>query len=598
MCGIGGYFLRSGGSAPADTLDRIEAALAHRGPDGSGRFTDSHVGFVHTRLSIVDLAKGAQPFIAPAEDGGKVLIANGEIYNHAALRQAHCSGYDFRSNSDCETLLALWARQGTSALRQLRGMYAAAFYDPGTAEGVLIRDPFGIKPLYVCETANGLFFASEIAALRAIGLADTDPDRLHAACIIDRQFAPDDIAGFPAIRRVAPGEMLIIRNGQIAGAIIDTPLEAGKPDPIVATLDGFEAQLHDSVEAHLMADVPVGLFFSGGVDSSAILASLADLRSRDGHAEPILTYTVRFDGGVEDGTELAASLATAEGAQFVDVPYGKTDFLADLGKTALACDDAVADYAILPTLHLARRAARDVKVVLSGEGGDEFFAGYGRYRAGLRPFGAKFPTRAGPALRTGLFDRDVARRLARRYELAGATMPGFLHRLADRPAALAALQRHDIHDWLPNDLLIKLDRCLMRHGLEGRTPFIDRRLSTYGFHLPLAAKIGPGGGKHLVKSWLERRLPACMPFARKRGFTVPVGGWIAEESRALAPLVAAQDGVAGLIGPDRARAVIESADGRNGLLAWRLLFYAVWHQIHCRGVSAEQPVADILATRG
>ena len=598
MCGIGGYFLRPGGSAPAHALDRIEAALAHRGPDGSGRFIDDHAGLVHTRLSIVDLARGAQPFIAPEEDGGKVLIANSEIYNHAALRQLYCGDYEFRSNSDCETLLALWARQGATVLRELRGMYAAAFYDPGTAEGLLIRDPFGIKPLYVCETTNGLFFASEIAALRAIGLADTNPGQLHAACIIDRQFAPDDIAAFPAIRRVAPGEMLIIRKGQIAEIIVDTPLESNRPDPIEATLDGFEAQLHNSVEAHLMADVPVGLFFSGGVDSSAILASLADLRARDGHSEPILTYTVRFDGSADDGTARAASLAAAEGAEFVDVPYAKTDFLADVGRAALACDDAVADYAILPTLHLARRAARDVKVVLSGEGGDEFFAGYGRYRAGLRPFGAKFPTRPGPALRTGLFGPDVARQLTTHYERAGAGMPGWLRRLADRPGALATLQRHDIHDWLPNDLLIKLDRCLMRHGLEGRTPFIDRRLSTYGFHLPLAAKIGPGGGKHLVKSWLERRLPACMPFARKRGFTVPVGGWIAEESRALAPLVAAQDGVAGLIGSDRARAVIESADGRNGLLAWRMLFYAVWHQIHCRGVSAEQPVADILATRG
>ena len=142
----------------------------------------------------------------------------------------------------------------------------------------------------------------------------------------------------------------------------------------------------------------------------------------------------------------------------------------------------------------------------------------------------------------------------------------------------------------------------MRHGLEGRTPFIDRQLSPFGFHLPVAAKIGHGGGKHLVKSWLAERLPACRPFARKRGFTVPVGGWIAEESRTLAPLVAAQEGVAGLISAGAARAVIDSADGRGngrgGLLAWRLLFYALWHQIHCRGVDAEQPVAEILAARG
>ena len=615
MCGIGGYFLRPGAAAPDAALDRMERALAHRGPDGSGRYTDRHVGFIHTRLSIVDLAHGAQPFIAPADDGGKVLIANGEIYNHAALRQSHCSGYAFTSHSDCETVLALWARHGHAALTHLRGMYAAALYDPGSDEGLLIRDPFGIKPLYVCETSQGLFFASEIAALRAIGLAETmtdgaapsqsRADPLHAACIIDRQFAPDDLPAFPAIRRVAPGEMLVIRGGRIAEALHDAPLATGAPAHSTASMDAFEAQLHDSVAAHLMADVPLGLFFSGGVDSSAILAALADLRDRDGHAEPILTYTVRFDRGDDDETGAAASLAAAEGADFVDVPYGKADFLADAGLAALACDDAVADYAILPTLHLARRAARDVKVVLSGEGGDEFFAGYGRYRAGLRAIGAKFPTRPGPALRAGLFGDDVARRLAARYELAGSAMPGVLQRLADRRGALAALQRHDIEDWLPNDLLIKLDRCLMRHGLEGRTPFIDRRMSPYGFHLPVTAKIGRGGGKHLVKSWLAERMPACQPFARKRGFTVPVGAWIAEESGTLAPLVAAQQGVAELMPADAARAVITAADGhgnsrgngRGGLLAWRLLFYALWHQIHCCGVSAEQPLADILATR-
>ncbi|MEC8641690.1 MAG: asparagine synthase (glutamine-hydrolyzing) [Pseudomonadota bacterium] len=606
MCGIGGYFLRPGAIAPADALDRMERALGHRGPDGSGRFTNSRAGFVHTRLSIVDLAKGAQPFIAPAGEGGQVLIANGEIYNHAALRQSHCGGYEFTSNSDCETVLALWARHGHAALTQLRGMYAAALHDPGSGEGLLIRDAFGIKPLYVCETAHGLFFASEITALRAIGLAETAPERaapdpLHAACIIDRQFAPDDLPAFPAIRRVAPGAMLVIRDGQIADTLVDAPLEASFADPATPTTGAFEMQLHDSVEAHLMADVPLGLFFSGGVDSSAILAALADLRSRDGHAETILTYTVRFDHGSDDETAMAAALAADEGADFVDVPYGKADFLADAGLAALACDDAVADYAILPTLHLARRAARDVKVVLSGEGGDEFFAGYGRYRAGLRAIGAKFPTRPGPALRADLFDNDVTRRLAARYGRADAAMPGVLQRLADRRGALAALQRHDIDDWLPNDLLIKLDRCLMRHGLEGRTPFIDRRLSPFGFHLPVAAKIRTGGGKHLVKSWLAERMPACRPFARKRGFTVPVGGWIAEESGTLAPLVATQDGVAELMRADAARAVISSADGhghgRGGLLAWRLLFYALWHQIHCRGVSAEQPLAEILAAR-
>ena len=291
--------------------------------------------------------------MAPPEDGGKVLAANGEIYNHAALRASHCAGYGFTSNSDCETVLALWARHGTAAFGELRGMYAAALWDPHSREGVLVRDPFGIKPLYIAETAEGILFASEIAALRAAigGTGETDP--VHAACIIDRQYAPDDLPPFAGIRRVAPGETLIIRDGRIAGTSSDRPLDDLDHAGDAAE---FPARLHDSVEAHLMADVPLGLFFSGGVDSSAILAALADLRARDGHADPILSYTVRFDTEADDETALAASLAADEGAEFIDVPYGRDDFLADAGLAALACDDPVADYAILPTSHLARRA--------------------------------------------------------------------------------------------------------------------------------------------------------------------------------------------------------------------------------------------------
>ena len=597
MCGIGGYFLRPGRTAPEGTLDRIQAALAHRGPDGSGRYTDRLAGLVHTRLSIVDLANGAQPFIAPDEDGGKVLIANGEIYNHSALRHSHCQGYRFTSASDCETMLALWARHGTESLFRLRGMYAAALYDPTGGEAVLLRDPFGIKPLYISETEDGVFFASEQAALRAAGIGVCDPDPLHAACIIDRQFAPDDLPAFAGIRRLAPGEIVVIRDGRIAESRRDTPLDSAVAGEI-SDPSAFQSHLHDSVDAHLMADVPLGLFFSGGVDSTAILAAMSDLRRRDGSAAPILTYTVRFDRGSDDETMVARGIATDEGAEFVDVPYGKADFLMDAGLAALACDDAAADYAILPTLHLARRAAEDVKVALSGEGGDEFFAGYGRYRAGLRTIGAKFPIRPGAAIRNSVLHGNLISQLMARYRSGATRMPGLITRLTDRDAALAALQRHDIDDWLPNDLLIKLDRCLMRHGLEGRTPFVDRMMSVYGFRLAHKAKIGSRGGKHIVKSWLETRLPASRPFARKRGFTVPVGDWIAEEAAQLAPLVAAQPGVETVMTPDQAQTVIRNAGGRGGLLAWRVLFYALWHQVHVCGIDPHQPLAEILAARG
>ena len=602
MCGIGGYFLKPGQTIAAGLLDKIETSMAHRGPDGSGRFIDENVGFIHTRLSIIDVAGGAQPFVNKDEGATKVGMVNGEIYNHAALRRDLASDHAFQSQSDCETLFAIWSRYGPEIVTRLRGMYAAAMYDSMRHEGILVRDPFGIKPLYYCEDSRGLFFASEPAALRAIGISSQTPDRLHAACIIDRQYAPNDLPAFPTIKRVVPGETLVIRHGEIVARHRDTPLErlpdADSQRDMSPTTAAFAAHLHDSVSAHLMSDVPLGLFFSGGVDSSAILASMANLRQSNGSSasDPLMTYTVRFDRGSDDETGQAAALAAAAGADFVDVPYGKADFWRDAGMAALACDDAVADYAILPTLHLARRAANDVKVVLSGEGGDEFFAGYGRYRAGMRRIGAKFPTRPGAALAGGILPSDLAQRLRNLYKQADSHMPGLQDRWFNRTAALNNLQQHDIDDWLPNDLLIKLDRCLMRHGVEGRTPFVDRHMSHYGFQLPPHAKIGKAGGKHLVKQWVNDVMPAAQPFAKKRGFTVPVGAWIADDAQILAPLVAAQPGISALLGANDVHSIFHSANGRGGLLAWRILFYALWHQIHYCGVAADQPLDAVLAS--
>lgn len=598
MCGIGGYFLKPGVVMPSGTLDHIEASLAHRGPDGSGRYTETQVGFVHTRLSIIDVAKGAQPFVLQNGGSAKVLLANGEIYNHAMLRRELAGDFAFQSQSDCETLFAIWAQHGDAIFSRLRGMYAAAMYDSARHEGLLIRDPFGIKPLYYCEDDRGVFFASEPAALRAIGIGDDTPNRLHAACIIDRQFAPDQLRAFPDIKRVAPGEIITIKDGAISARHRDQPLTEHHPIDNADNISTFASHMHDSVAAHLMSDVPLGLFFSGGVDSSAILASMAALGTANGKLpnEKLLTYTVRFDRGADDETALAAALAAAAGATFIDVPYGKADFWQCAGMAALASDDAVADYAILPTLHLAKRAARDVKVILSGEGGDEFFAGYGRYRAGMRRFAPKFPTRPGAALRGKILPADIDQQLRSFYLQANEHMPGLKDRLFNRDSALNHLQKHDIDDWLPNDLLIKLDRCLMRHGIEGRTPFVDRYMSSYGFALPARAKIGKAGGKLLVKQWLDGVMPAAKPFAKKRGFTVPVGTWIAEEAERLAPLVAAQPGIANLLAAGDVQKIFSAANGRGGLLAWRILFYALWHQIHCCGAAADQPLDEILVS--
>ncbi|MEC7208119.1 MAG: asparagine synthase (glutamine-hydrolyzing) [Pseudomonadota bacterium] len=600
MCGIAGYFLKPGAEPLPDCLDIMQARLTHRGPDGRDTTRLGRAGFTQTRLAIIDLAGGRQPFVADQPEGRAMLVANGEIYNHEGLRGELETAFTFQSRSDCEVLLPLWLTRPQDLLSAPRGMFAAALYDERSDEGCLMRDPFGIKPLFYCAHDTGLYFASETAALRAIGLGSEAPDRLAAAYVLDKQFAPHPVAPFAGIQKLAAGEQLNIQNGRITGRSRHSPLDqtGHLSEPAGPDNTSPDSQIMDSVDAHQMSDVPFGLFLSGGVDSSVLLASMARLR-QDGqiaeHTPKLLAYTARFDSEqVADETELARLLARQTGAAFIDVVYDRNRFFAECGRAVEAMDEPVADYAILPSFALARRARQEVKVVLSGEGGDEFFAGYGRYRAGLRLFGAKWPNRAGPALTSGLLRADVARGLRTSLEAQTDRLPSFADRLTDKNSALNQLQRYDIDSWLPDNLLVKLDRCLMRNGLEGRTPFIDKHLSVYGFHLPFGQKMKGRQGKYALKAWLSDHLPESRPFVRKRGFTVPVGQWIAADAGRLAASLQRLEGLAEVIHSDQIGPLFAAADGKAALLAWRVLFYGLWHQIHVRGVAADQPVLEIL----
>lgn len=602
MCGIAGYFLKPAATAPAGLLDRFAGLMTHRGPDGTASKIIGSAGFVHTRLAIVDLAGGQQPF---AEDQ-KMAMANGEIYNHQALRGQMEPAERPDSLSDCAVILPLFSRHGSPFVEQLRGMYALAAYDGRTDRGILGRDAFGIKPLYYLETQSGIYFASEPGVLRKAGLAAANMDPLRAALLLDQQYYSGAEMICSPIKRLLPGEVLEIANGQIAGRFFDRPLEAGpaqNSDP--AELD---ARLQESVAAHQMADVPFGMFLSGGIDSSILLALMTRLNPSPETA-PLLAYTARFpDAPVPDETGLARQLADQCGADFIDCPYGKADFFADAGLAVAACDDPAADYAILPSLHLARRAARDVKVILSGEGGDEFFAGYGRYRRRLSLWPSAPRPRPGVALKAGLLRAGLASQLQGHLSQLAAQpglAAGFGVRLLDRDRALRQIQRADIDSWLPDNLLIKLDRCLMRASVEGRTPFIDRQLSVWGYHLPARAKLRGRHGKYLLQGWLAEHLPAARPFQRKRGFSVPAGYWVASEAARLAPLLESLPLLGSLVAPGSVAAVLEAgrkagdnpAGARGGLLAWRLLFLGLWEQIHLNQVDPEQPVWDILAAR-
>lgn len=583
MCGIAGLVLKPGETPPPGVLDALTRALAHRGPDGAGHHVAGPVALAHTRLAIIDLATGDQPLFA----GPAALVGNGEVYNYRELRsenQLACA-----TQSDCEPPLHLFRRDGAAFAQALRGMYALAIHDRARRQVVLARDPFGIKPLYVAEIANGIAFASEPQALIAAGLIQP---RLRAAArteLLQLQFTTGAETVFEGVRRVLPGETITLADGAIVERQHCAALPGGGPETITEddALQRLDTALQDSVDLHQRSDVPYGMFLSGGTDSAAVLAMMARLNER-----PVLAFTAGFDvPGAADEREAAARAARAAGAEHVTLTVTHDMVWRDLPKIVAAMDDPAADYAIIPTWFLARAARERVKVVLSGEGGDEIFGGYGRYRSAMRPWWL-----GGKALRAhGAFDRlDVLREAPRGWrdgiaaaETTAAT-PG--------RTRLQAAQALDVADWLPNDLLIKLDRCLMAHGVEGRTPFLDKAVAAAGFRLPDAMKVRNGAGKYLLRAWLARHFPASEPFRPKQGFTVPIGAWIADAADRLAPLVAARPCVAEIAKPDRILPLFRAAGSkRAGFAAWNLLFFALWHRRHVEGSAASGDVFETLA---
>ena len=588
MCGIAGLMTASG-EPPAAALAAMEGALRHRGPDGDGHYRAGDVGMVQTRLAIIDLATGDQPLYEPA---GAALVANGEIYNYIELRKEFPAAV-FATASDCELPLHLYRRFGLDFTRHLRGMYAIALHDPGAGRLVLARDPFGIKPLYYAETPAGLAFASEPQALIRGGFAKAALNPQARNELLQLQFSTGRETIFAGISRVLPGETVVAAKGRIVERRRIEALPAGAPrsQNEDEALTAFDRAFTDSVTVHQRADVPYGMFLSGGIDSSAVLAMMARLNER-----PVKAFTVGFPGTEpEDERAAARAVAHALGAEHVEVEFHDTDFWSSLPAIARALDDPAADYAILPTYKLAATAkAAGLKVILSGEGGDELFAGYGRYRSLMRPLwrGGKLLRGKGNLDRLGILRDPLAgwRDGIQAAELAAA---------AAGRSRLQVAQATDCADWLPNDLLIKLDRCLMAFGVEGRTPFLDRAVANVAFRLPDELKVKKGLGKWLLRRWVESRVPAAQAMAKKRGFTVPVGEWIARRGAELGPLVAAQPGVAEICEPGAvAKLFLKAAEKREGFAAWTLLFYALWHRIHIEGAKAEGDVFTALAARG
>ena len=561
MCGIAGQL--GGEDAAAEPMIR---ALAHRGPDGVRVESLAGAAFAHARLSIIDLEGGWQPLHA----AGGTVIGNGEIYNYVELARNHGLERELSTGSDFEPLLHLYAREGEAAFTRLRGMYAFCLVG-GDGRAWLARDPFGIKPLYIMEHAGGLAFASEPRAFFAAGLMQKVLDETAARELLDLNYVVGERSILQGLRRLAPGEVVEVRDGRIVSSHRRAALPR-KPVPAPADerqlLDRLDAVLEDSVRVHQRSDVPYGVFLSGGIDSAAIATLMARLNER-----PVTAFTCGFDApGAADERAQAEAVARALDLDWRETTFGEADFWRILPEVAWALDDPTADYATLPTYRLAEAAKDTLTVVLTGEGGDELFGGYGRYRRALRPklFGGRPAEPRGARPETLAAWREAAR----------------------PPEGLSPLQEaqwSDVVTWLPNDLLLKLDRCLMAHGLEGRTPFLDPEVAAFAWGLPDRFKVRGGYGKWILRRWLERACPAAAPWAKKQGFTVPVEAWIAPRAGDLARRICDVEAVRRLA-PDAAAVMREGPAGRR----WPLLFFAIWARTHLEGASAPDALESLL----
>jgi asparagine synthase (glutamine-hydrolysing) len=404
MCGIAGVL---GGTATPQPMIR---ALSHRGPDGARLETVAGARLAHARLSIIDLECGWQPLHA----AGCTVVGNGEIYNYLELTRDFALSDALATGSDFEPLLHLFAREGEAAFDRLRGMYALCLIGPD-GRAWLARDPFGIKPLYILEHDGGLAFASEPRAFLAAGMLRPVLDEEAARELLALNYTVGERTLFQGLRRLAPGEIMEVRDGRIVSNRRIHPLipakagtHAALPPPSASQsslslgpglrrderelLGQLDAVLEDSVRVHQRSDVPYGLFLSGGIDSAAIATLMARLNAR-----PVTAFTCGFEApGAADERAQAEKVARALGLDWRETPFGEADFWRILPEVAWALDDPTADYAALPTYRLAEAAKGTLTVVLTGEGGDELFGGYGRYRRALRPRWLGGPPSPGP----------------------------------------------------------------------------------------------------------------------------------------------------------------------------------------------------------
>jgi asparagine synthase (glutamine-hydrolysing) len=624
MCGIAGFF-RSGFSGTDETLlKRMGDTIRYRGPDAAGTYLDNDIGFVHRRLSIIDLSDaGTQPMTSRC--GRYVIVFNGEIYNFLELRsELENRGYKFRTHTDTEVILALYAEKGIRCLDDFNGMFAFALWDKQTRNLFLARDRIGKKPLYYFADGNKRFaFASEIKPLLELPEISPIIDKTAIIDYLKYLYVPAPKSIFYNIFKLKPGHFITLSPGE-------TPQSREYWDvhfDRLTTLDfsGAAEQLHDlissSTRLRMIADVPLGAFLSGGIDSSGIVALMAQFSK-----SKVKTCTIGFDDPDHDETPFAGEIAGQFKTDHTE--YEVRDNLAEtITRLPQYFDEPFADSSAVPTFHVSRLARQKVTVALAGDGGDENFGGYEKYatelienrvrtivprpllsfvgamsRGGTIPLFRKAnslafsalldPGRAYYITNTFVTDENLRQILSDsiKKQYAGYDPAHFTLQYWNRMRGadhITCMLYTDIKTYLPGDILVKVDRMSMAHSLEVRAPLLDYRIVEFAASLPGSWKINNRDKKYILKKTFSRHLPKGILERKKHGFTVPLDSWFRNELRVLAlesiihnRILGEYFSSAGLqyIWDQHQKSVVN-----HGTLLWSLLCFSLWHQQYMQG---------------
>lgn len=619
MCGVVGWLHLDDRPADVGELVRARETLAHRGPDDAGLYVDGPLALGFRRLSILDLtASGHQPMAN--EDGSLWIVFNGEIYNYVELRRTLANRHSFSSTSDTEVLLHLYEEQGPAMLQHLNGMFAMAIWDARRGELFLARDRLGVKPLFVFETPRRFAFASELKALETLPDCDREIDATAPQTYLRCGFIPSPQSIYRRVRKLEPASWVRVRrDGKVEGPLrywrLPLPTKPRLQDVSVWT-ERVGALLQDAVKLRLRSDVPVGIFLSGGIDSGLVTALAATA------ASGIRTYTVSLKGRTDDEAPFARQIAEryATTAHFEEV---ESDILASLPEVAAHLDEPFADPSAIPTDAISLAAHKHVKVLLSGDGGDEMFAGYREYLNGWRarlvdviPYPLRHAVFAGAAklipdgsrrrshctrLSLPSFERNMwihhypydvwqSTLLHPEWRKPLATLQHPIFAAGDGVRSLGPLdqmQYADINFYLPEDILVKVDRMSMRHSLEVRSPFLDYRVAELALQIPERIRLHGGQLKYVLKRIGKSLLPADVLAHPKQGFSIPLAEWFRGPASTWVKdlLLDTTTRQRGFFEPTAVRRIVaEHQAGRRDAsnLIWAMLVFETWFRARTR----------------